>query len=51
MLKECIFTSFHNVTVKKDSIEMFNKMRNGKGLGGLALGYFLGVVLKKSACR
>ena len=27
-------------------MELFNKVRNGKGQGGLALGYFLGVFFK-----
>jgi len=37
----CILTSFHIILFdKKDSVELSNKVRNSKGKGGLALGYF-----------
>ena len=43
-----IFTSFHVITVKKDSVELFNKVRNGKSQDSLALGYFLSFYLISS---
>ena len=48
-MRVCILTSFQVVIVKKDSIELFYKVRNHKSQGGLALGCFWGELFLKSA--